>query len=199
MAIEKTIIMKVTYVPESPLKVGSGNRVEESSNHQHFVASNDSVASNPSGSAAPEVLQVPTNKKQSIMKPRRYTRVATLNVRTAREDWRLNELIHQMDSYNISIVAIQEHRRVHSDELFYKHMDNHLIVTASAWRNNAQAATGGVGIVLNSAAEKVLCDVNKVSDRIIVATFAGNPKTSIIVVYSPTNPRAHTEAVDEIY
>ena len=67
MAIEKTIIMKVTYVPESPLKVGSGNRVEESSNHQHFVASNDSVAPNPSGSAAPEVLQVPTNKKQSIM------------------------------------------------------------------------------------------------------------------------------------
>ena len=133
------------------------------------------------------------------MKPKRYTRVTTLNVRTSHEDWRLNELIHQMDSYNISIVAIQEHRRVHSDELLYKHMDNHLIVTASAWRNTAQAATGGVGIVLNSAAEKVLCDVNKVSDRIIVATFAGNPKTSIIVVYSPTNTRAHTEAVDEFY
>ena len=78
-------------------------------------------------------------------------------------------------------------------------MDNHLIVTASAWRNIAQADTGGVGIVMNSAAEKVLCDVNKVSDRIIVATFAGNPKTSIIAVYSPTNVRAHTEAVDEFY
>ena len=200
MAIEKTI-MKVNYVLEPPLKVGSGNRVEESSAHQHSVVCNDSVASNPSGSAAPEVLQVPTrkNKKQSIMKPRQYTQIATLNVRTAREDWRLNELIHQMDSYNISIVAIQEHRRVHSDELLYKHLDNHLIVTASAWRNTAQAATGGVGIVMNSAAEKVLCDVNKVSDRIIVATFAGNPKTSIIAVYSPTNVRAHTEAVDEYY
>ena len=97
MAIEKTI-MKVNYVPpEPPLKVGSGNRVEESSAHQHFVVSNDSAAN---GSAGPEVLQVPTskNKKQSIMKPRKYTQIATLNVRTAREDWRLNELIHKMDS-----------------------------------------------------------------------------------------------------
>ena len=153
------MIMKVNYVPEPPLKVGSGNRVEESSVHQQSVVNNDSVASNPSGSAAPEVLQVPTIKNKPILKPRRFTRVATLNVRTAREDWRLNELIHQMDSFNISIVAIQEHRRVHSDELLYQHMDNHLIVTASAWRNIAQASTGGVGIVMNSAAEKVLCDV----------------------------------------
>jgi len=52
---------------------------------------------------------------------------------------------------------------------------------------------------MNSAAEQVLCDVNKISDRIIVATFAGNPETTVIVVYSPTNVRAHTEAVDEFY
>ena len=44
-------------------------------------------------------------------------------------------------------------------------MDNHLIVTASAWRNIAQAATGGVGLV------------------------AGSAKTTIIAVYSPTNMR----------
>ena len=193
--------MEVNYVPEPPLKVGSGNRVEESSVHQQPVVRYDSAAFNPNGSAAPEVLQVPTiiNKKQSIIRPKRYTQIATLNVRTAREDWRLNELIHHMDTYNISIVAIQEHRRVHSDELLYKHMDKHLVVTASAWRNTAQAATGGVGLVMNSAAEQVLCDVNKISDRIIVATFAGNPETTVIVVYSPTNVRAHTEAVDEFY
>ena len=52
---------------------------------------------------------------------------------------------------------------------------------------------------MNSAAEKVLCDVSKVSGRIIVATFAGNQETSIIVVYSPTNTRNHTDEVDEFY
>ena len=58
LTAKEKMIMKVNYVPEPPLKVGSGNRVEESSVHQQFVVRNDSVASNPSGSAAPEVLQV---------------------------------------------------------------------------------------------------------------------------------------------
>ena len=49
-------------------------------------------------------------------------------------------------------------------------MDNHFIVTASASRKIALAATGGFGLAVNSAAEKLLCDGNEISDRIIVSS-----------------------------
>ena len=121
------------------------------------------------------------------------------NVRTAKDDWRVHELIHHMDKQGISIIGIQEHRRVHSEEVKFQQIDNHMLITISAWRNKSQAATGGVGILLSNAAEKVLSDVTRISDRIVKATFAGNPETTIIVAYSPTNVREHQDEANSFY
>ena len=104
-----------------------------------------------------------------------------------------------MEKHNISILAIQEHRRVHSEEVKYLHIDNHLLVTSSAWRNKVQAAVGGVGFILSPSSEKSLCEVVPVSDRILRASFSGNPESSIFSIYSPTNERCHQEAADEFY
>ena len=81
----------------------------------------------------------------------------------------------------------------------FQQLDNHMLITTSAWRNKSQAATGGVGILLSSAAEKVLSDISKISDRILKATFAGNPETTIIVAYSPTNVKGNEEKSDIFY
>jgi hypothetical protein len=179
---------------EPPLKVGSGNHVVESSTLQQPVVNNDGETLNPDGRVVPEARRVPT-----LIKPKKITKISTFNIRTAKDDWRIHELVSHMEKQNISIVGLQEHRRVHTEELLYKNMDKHLLVTSSAWRNNAQAATGGVGIIMNKAAEQVLSDVTKISDRIIKASFAGNPETTIIVAYSPTNVRKNREDVDTFY
>ena len=107
--------------------------------------------------------------------------------------------MHHTSKHNISVVGIQEHRRVHTEDVKYEHIDNHLLVTSSAWRNNAQAAVGGVGLLLNRDAENALSDVTQISDRVIKATFSGNPETTIIVAYSPTNEKKNEEAATMFY
>ena len=54
MANERTL-MKVTIIePESPPKVGGGNRVAESSSPQQHAEDSDGTALNPNGSAIPD-------------------------------------------------------------------------------------------------------------------------------------------------
>ena len=61
------------------------------------------------------------------------------------------------------------------------------LVTSSAWRNEAQAATGGVGLLVSQNAMKSLIGVQTVTNRILIAHFQGSPVTTAIVVYAPTN------------
>ena len=49
----------------------------------------------------------------------------------------------------------------------YEHIDTHLLVTSSAWSNASQAAVDGVGFILNSFAEKSLCEVVSLNKRIL--------------------------------
>ena len=99
------------------------------------------------------------------------------------------ELIALASLHNISIVALQEHRQVHDDmEVQFKNLsDGWQLITSSATRNTSGAAVGGVGFLLNPHAARSMCNVQKISPRIIVANFAGSPATTIICCYSPTN------------
>ena len=171
-------------VLEPPLKVGSGTIVRETCDVQTKVSVNfDDVPSNlRCGSSEPQ--RVPT----VLLKPKKTTKIATFNMRTGREDWRIHELIRHTEKQNINILAIQEHRRIHPEMVVkYEHIDNHLLVTSSAWRNASQAAVGGVGFILNSLAEKSLCEVVSLNKRILKASFSGSPESTIFSVYSPTN------------
>ena len=47
-------------------------------------------------------------------------------------------------------------------------------------------------------ARQALLKVNKVHPRILVAEFTGNPKSTVIAVYSPTNCAPENE-VEEFY
>ena len=133
------------------------------------------------------------------LKPKKSLNIATFNIRTGKEDWKIKELACLMDLYGISVIAIQEHRRIHKEELLYEHMDDHLLVTASVWRNSAQAAVGGVGFLINKKSEAALCEINKISDRIVRATFAGNPECTLIAAYVPTNCKQQEKDTEEFY
>ena len=60
------------------------------------------------------------------------------------------ELCVLAQKYNIDLLAIQEHRIVHTDESW----DTKTF--ASATRNNIGADVGGVGILLSPSAKKIL-------------------------------------------
>ncbi|KAK1901071.1 Craniofacial development protein 2 [Dissostichus eleginoides] len=89
--------------------------------------------------------------------------------------------------------------RVHTDDrIVYRRVERCTFITASAWRNEAQAATGGVGLMLGPLARKALRRVYHHTDRILIAEFSGNLVTTVIVVYSPTNV-APSEEVEKFY
>ena len=60
-------------------------------------------------------------------------------------------------------------------------------MTASSWKNKSNSSIGGIGLHLNPSATKYLINVEKISPRIITANFNGNPITTVISRYSPTN------------
>ena len=80
----------------------------------------------------------------------------------------------------------------------YRTVGSGYFVISSAWRNAAQAANGGVGLLLGRKAKKALLDVKRISARILRAEFDGNPRTTVIVAYSPTNVAEECE-VEEFY
>ncbi|XP_072025208.1 craniofacial development protein 2-like [Amphiura filiformis] len=61
------------------------------------------------------------------------------------------------------------------------------LITTSATKNDAGAAVGGVGILLNKNAKNSLASVRTHNNRILIANFQGNPATTVIVTYCPTN------------
>lgn len=156
---------------------------------------NGGPSSNLQRSDEPEVQPVPT----PILKPKKTIRIASFNIRTGKDNWRICELIHHMEAHSISIIALQEHRRVHEEEIKYENIDGHLLVTSSAWRNRSQAAVGGVGFIMNRTTEKALCEVTSVTSRILQVTLAGNTEFTLVAAYSPTNMRQNHDETENFY
>ncbi len=95
-------------------------------------------------------------------------------------------------------MGVQEHRIIHDDPLKYEKVPGYTIIAASAWRNDIMAATRGVGIVISNKAMKSLSGVTVRGNRNLIVNFTGNPRTSIIVTYSPTNASSEDE-IDQYY
>ena len=72
------------------------------------------------------------------------------------------------------------------------------LITSSATKNNINATIGGVGMLLSPKAIKSLNKIEKICPRAIIATFNGNPETTIISCYSPTNV-ADEDIVTQFY
>ena len=104
-----------------------------------------------------------------------------------------------MHVYNIPIVCIQEHRHVHSDiepDIVACSIGTSTIFTAFAVRNEQNSSVRRVAITINSKLLPLLESVKNLDERIVKATFKGNPKTVIISCYSPYNNLPEEDVVN---
>ena len=132
-------------------------------------------------------LSEDSTRPKALLRCRRPFNIATFNVNTARTEPRALELAHCFEKSGYDIMGIQEHRRVHDDPVVFNQIEGQYLVTSSAWRNEAQASVGGVGLMLSPKARKALRKVTPITNRILVAEFDSNPVTTVIVIYAPTN------------
>ena len=145
---------------------------------------NDSVTLNPDGRA----MLGCTNKRahhknKRLLKNKNVTKISTMNVRTLRAESKQLELTTNMRNQGIDILGLVDHKIKHEDKINVQQVDQHLIIISSAWRINANAAVEGVGIVRSKNAEDNLAEITKYNDRILVAHFNGNPRTTITIHY----------------
>ena len=58
---------------------------------------------------------------------------------------------------------------------------NWKVITCTAWINNIKATIGGIGVlIISKEASTYFLNVEKIPQRIIIATFQGNPVITII-------------------
>ena len=152
------------------------------------------------GGSVDDVLSIPTQQDRigkGLVTCRKVTLIGTLNVRTIREQYKRMELASLFLRSNVVVLGVQEHRIVHDEEIRIERCDkgSHL-VTTSAWRNSKQAATGGVGFMLAKQAYKAVSLMKSYGRRIFLISFNGNPRLTVITVYSPTEAASTEEAED---
>ena len=121
--------------------------------------------------------------------------IATFNVRTLNKIGQLPELIASAIDHNIDIICIQEHRYTFSEDIEYHDRGNGwMLATASAWKNSVNASVRGVCILIGTRALKSINSIERIQPRMVVATFNGNPRVTIISCYI-TNVNEETELI----
>ena len=157
--------------------------------------SHDAAPLNPTGRG---LVDYSAGGKGTLLRCKNTLLIATMNVRTIRLKEKREEVAFNFNVQSIDILGLQEHRIVHDEPVKYETVLGNTLITTSAWRNEAGAATGGVGVLLNNKSKKCLKSVTPISQRIIALNFIGNPACTIIVVYSPTNT-AEEDSINTFY
>ena len=137
-----------------------------------------------------------TELKQKLLKCKQTIQIVTFNVRTLNRIGQLPELTASAVEHKIDIICKQEHCDTYTKDIKYHETGNGwMLVTVSAWKNSVNASVGGVGMLIGPRALKTLNSIERIQPRMMVATFNGNPKATIISCYSPTNVSDETELV----
>ena len=88
-------------------------------------------------------------------------------------------------SHNIKIICFQEHRYTHNEDIKYNDIGNEWMLATSSARKKIVNAT--IGDVVNS--------IQKTQLKMMVGTFDGNSRATIISRYSPTNVSEGTDLI----
>ena len=139
-----------------------------------------------------------TEPKNRLLKCKHVTVISTLNARKLSKIYRISELTASATEQNIDILCVQEHGLCQSD-IELKHHDcsnGCTFISASACKNSTNSTIGGVGILLSPLAIRSLNSIEKNNPKIVTATFNGNPCTTTISCYSPTNVSDESYAID---
>ena len=135
-------------------------------------------------------------KQQKLLKCKQTIQIAAFNVRTLNRIGQLPELTASAVEHKIDIICIQEHRYTHTEDIKYHETGNGwTLATVSAWKKSVNVTVGGIGILIGPRALKTLNSIERIQPRMLVVTFNGNPRATIISCYSPTNVSEETELV----
>ena len=124
--------------------------------------------------------------------------ISTFNIRTLNSQAKKGELAHEAAYYGIDIICLQEHRIVHSDSLLQEDLNGYRLITSSAWKNQRNAATGGVGFLISPRALNSCLSIINHNERIMEISLQGNPTSTVLCCYSPHNEQPE-EAVTSFY
>ena len=91
-------------------------------------------------------------------------------------------------------MGIADHKIVHEEKYLMEHLNNCILITTSAWTNCNNTPYGGVALLIDKKLENALSDIDPFNERILCATFNGNPATTIIVHYAPVE--GNDEAIE---
>ena len=131
--------------------------------------------------------------KQKLLKYKRTIQIATFNV------WTLNRIrpktganrFGDRSKYRQNVRTSTQ--MPNTEEIKYHDTGNRwTFVSASAWKNYVNATIGGVGMLIRQRAQKSLNCLENIQPRMMVATFNGNPSTTVISCYRPTNVSEET-------
>ena len=146
-----------------------------------------------------EAVPTKTNQNKHLVSCRNNTIISTFNTRTLGPLGRLDELGANAEFQNIDIIAIQEHRLYHPNQMTKYHtVGSYQLVTSSASKNTQNSTVHGNGVLLSAKASNNLLSIEPISPRIMVLELDGNPKTTVLCVYSPTNT-SPIEEIDDFY
>ena len=136
----------------------------------------------------------------ALMRCGSFLQMGTFNANTLRTEYRVAECEQRRNDANIEILGVQEHRIILQDpnNIEYKTIGSSFFIISSGWRNEAQASQGGVGALISKRAKRALLDAKRITDRILRVEFDGNPKTTVLVAYAPTNA-TEQRVVEEFY
>ena len=197
-------IPRGTTLYGTPLDIGPApdSSGPDSDHNTHTSVLNDGGTSNLSRRVSldgEESGHTLLTSKSQIVSCKKQAIISSFNARTLGPLGRLEELAECSKSQNIDILAIQEHRFHHpNDVLKYHQAGSFQLVTSSAPKNSGNSTVGGVGFLLSARASNNLLGIESISPRIMVLELEGNPKITVICVYSPHNSSLK-EDIEDFY
>ena len=123
------------------------------------------------------------------MQKKKNIYLSTFNVHTLQSVKQMSELIAVPVTYHIDIMNVQEHRLYHkdSDQKYHELGNGGTSISASALKKECNSTIGREGMLLSPHAFKSPKSIERITSRILVATFHGNPEKTLISFYTPTN------------
>ena len=123
-----------------------------------------------------------------------HWRIGTINVRTGKEDQKLERIVHEMGRAKLSICGLQEFRRIKSGSaLVSPNTDDHDQKYEIYWSGHSLKRIHGVGIAIKAEKGIVIEEIRNVSARIIVAdVIVHGCSVRIINCYAPTEDDSST-------
>ena len=116
------------------------------------------------------------------LKSRQFLKFLTYNVQTLLRPGRLHQLTTRCKTFNIDVVAIQEHRWQTNEEATLINSNGYHFIYSTATKRSQ----GGVGLLITHKTAKNILHVQSISNRILLDTINCNPKITIICTYAPT-------------